>query len=256
MKYDVTIKAHEKDYYKLDLVVDSLKFLNPQPENIYIISPNGFLPNVEKYNNKLKAVLDKDVIPFIDKNRLKYRPNWTWINLVSILQDFTENDLYFDVQSDNFFTRPIDLFDENGKPKLFQSTTNPNNNYGWPQYFNFSKKVFDLEKISMGYSHIIEFIMYDKKLLKKIFEKYNSYEEMMDYIYDNINENSYPADQEIFGNLVEKYFKESYSFVPNAPIYLAGTHEINTDKNFLEQYIQAVQTQLPNAIACSYHTWI
>jgi len=33
-KYDVVIKAHYKDYHKLDLVVDSLKYLNPEPENI------------------------------------------------------------------------------------------------------------------------------------------------------------------------------------------------------------------------------
>ena len=35
--YDVVIKSHPKYYYKLDLVVESLKYLNPQPKNIYIL---------------------------------------------------------------------------------------------------------------------------------------------------------------------------------------------------------------------------
>ena len=41
-KYDVVIKSHPKDYYKLDLVVESLQYLNPQPENVYILTPDGF----------------------------------------------------------------------------------------------------------------------------------------------------------------------------------------------------------------------
>ena len=45
MKYDVVIKAHEKDYHKLSLVVNSLQYLNPQPESVYIVSSDGFRPH-------------------------------------------------------------------------------------------------------------------------------------------------------------------------------------------------------------------
>lgn len=257
MKYDVTIKAHQKDYHKLELVVNSLQYLNPEPENIYILTQDGFYPKNTIFDDKIIFIKDEQVTPYIDRSKLTHRPNWNWINLVSILQDFTENDLYLDVQSDNFFTKPIDLFDEDGRPKIFQSTVNPGNNTGHRPYFEFSENVFDLEKVSDGYSYIIEFLMYDKKLLKKLFEKYESKEKMLEVIYDNVNDGSYPADQEIFGNLVEKHFPDKYCFVPNAPVYLSGVGDgLNVTQDFLRGYISEVQSKMPHVIACSHHTWI
>ena len=257
MKYDVTIKAHQKDYHKLELVVNSLQYLNPEPENIYILTQDGFYPKNTLFDNKIVFIRDDQVTPYIDRSKLSHRPNWNWINLVSILQDFTENDLYLDVQSDNFFTKPIDLFDEYGKPKIFQSTVNPGNNIGHRPYFEFSEKVFDLEKVSDGYSYIIEFLMYDRKLLKELFKKYDSIEKMLEIIYENVNDKSYPADQEIFGNLVEKHFPDKYCFVPNAPVYLDGVGDgLNVSQEYLKEYIKQVKIQRPDVIACSHHTWI
>jgi hypothetical protein len=257
MKYDVTIKAHQKDYHKLELVVNSLQYLNPEPENIYILTQDGFYPKNTLFDNKIVFIRDDQVTPYIDRSKLNHRPNWNWINLVSILQDFTENDLYLDVQSDNFFTKPIDLFDEYGKPKIFQSTVNPGNNIGHRPYFEFSENVFDLEKVSDGYSYIIEFLMYDRKLLKELFKKYDSIEKMLEIIYENVNDKSYPADQEIFGNLVEKHFPDKYCFVPNAPVYLDGVGDgLNVSQEYLKEYIKQVKIQRPDVIACSHHTWI
>jgi hypothetical protein len=257
MKYDVVIKAHNKDYHKLELVVDSLKYLNPEPENIYILTQDGFYPKNTIFDEKIVFIKDEQVTPYIDRSRLTHRPNWNWINLVSILQEFTENDLYLDVQSDNFFTKPIDLFDDQGRPKLFQSTVNPGNNKGHRPYFEFSENVFGLEKVSDGYSYIIEFLMYDRKLLKELFKKFSSTEEMLEVIYSNVNDNSYPADQEIFGNLVEKHFPEKYCFVPNAPVYLDGVGDgLNVSQEYLKEYIKQVKIQRPDVIACSHHTWI
>jgi hypothetical protein len=253
-KYDVVIKSHPKDYFKLGLVVDSLKFINPEPENIYILSPDGFYPKNTIFDSKIIYISDDQVTPFIDRNKLKQRPNWNWINLVSLFQTFTENDLYFDVQSDNFFIKPIDLFDQFGKPKLFQSTANECNNCGHRPYFDFSEKVFDLPKIGEEYSYIIEFLMYDKKLLKKLFENYSSFEEMMEKIYNTVNQSSYPADQEIYGNLIEKYFSDKYEIVPKFPINLIGSH-IPPSYNELVSFIEENKKN-PEIVSCSYHTWL
>ncbi len=257
MKYDVVIKSHQKDYHKLELVVDSLKYLNPEPDNIYILTQDGFYPKNTIFHDKIIFIKDAQVTPYIDRARLTHRPNWNWINLVSILQEFTENDLYLDVQSDNFFTQPIDLFDEQNRPKIFQSTVNPGNNKGHRPYFQFSEKVFGLEKVSEGYSYIIEFLMYDRKLLKELFKKFDSVDNMLEVIYENIDDSSYPADQEIFGNLVEKYFPEKYCFVPNTPVHLDGVGDgLNVSQKYLEEYIKQVKIQRPDVIACSHHTWI
>ena len=255
-KYDVVIKAKPQDYHKLALVVSSLDFLNPTPQNIYIISPTGYQPKGTVFDSKIVAVRDDEVTPRIDKSRLIHRPNWNWVNLVSILQEFTENDLYLDIQSDNFFTRPIDLFDESGRPKIFQSTANDVNNNGHRPYFTFSEKVFGIEKVSYGYSYIIEFLMYDRRLLRQLFdERFKSYEDMIETVYANVTNDSYPADQEIFGNLVERYHHDKYCFVPNTQVCFHGSFQ-EVDVNSLEAYINNVKQNNPNAIACSYHTWI
>lgn len=253
-KYDVVIKSAEKDYFKLNLVVDSIQYLNPQPSKIYILSKDGYSPKGTDYESIIQPVMDSDVVPFIDRSKLRHRPNWNWINLVSLFQDFTEQDFYFDIQSDNFFLKEIDLFDPSGKPKIFRSTVNPLNVNGWEPYFNFSRSVFNLPKMSQGFSYIIEFLMYNKNMCKKLWEEYSSFDEMMKTIYLNIDDNSYPADQEIFGNLVEKYFKDQYIFVDNFPVHYTGTEGDLKLKNIVE-YINLVKTQIPHIVSCAYHTW-
>ena len=253
-KYDVIIKSHPKDYYKLDLVVESLQYLNPQPEKIYILSPDGFYPKNTSYDSKIIYIKDDEVNPYIDKNRLTHRPNWNWVNLVTILQKFTENNLYLDVQSDNFFIKPINLFDENKRPRIFQSTFNPINNVGHKQYFNFSEEVFNIPKISMGYSYIIEFLMYDKIKLKKLFEQYSDINNLLEKCYNSTNMNSYPADQEIFGNLLEKYFPEDYEFVEDFPVFHTGNH-VAPSKETLINFIKNHKYE-NKFYACSYHTYL
>ena len=198
--------------------------------------------------------MDSDIKPFIDRNKLNHRPNWNWINLVSLFQNFTEQDLYFDIQSDNFFTKKIDLFDSNGKVKIFRSTANITNVNGWKPYFNFSEKVFNLPKMSNGFSYIIEFLMYDKNHTKKLLEQYESFDILLENIYKNINNDCYPADQEIFGNLAEKYFKNDYTFIDNFPVHFVGSEK---DPSYEEvvNYIKQVKEYLPNIYSCSYHTW-
>lgn len=253
--YDVVIKSHPKDYFKLDLVVESLHYLNPQPENIYILTEDGFYPENTSYDDKIIVVKDDEVNPFIDKSRLNHRPNWNWVNLVSLFQTFTKNDLYFDVQSDNFFTQPLDLFDSSGRPKLFQSISNHCNNDGHRPYFEFSEKVFDIPKMGYGYSYIIEFMMYDRRLIKKMIEKYSSFSEMMEIIYDSINLNSYPADQEIFGNFIEKYFPEKYELVKNVSVMIRGMYQQSVNKEELIVLIDEYK-KFKEYASFSYHTWL
>ena len=179
-KYDVVIKAHPKDYYKLDLVIETFHFLNPLPDKIYILSPDGYYPEGTSFDDKIIYITDDQVEPFIDRTRLTHRPNWNWINLVSILQKFTENDLYLDVQSDNFFVKPIDLFDESGRPRIFQNSYNDINNEGHRPYFVFQERVFDIPKANKGYSYIIEFMLYDRKKLAKLMDGYKDVDDLLE----------------------------------------------------------------------------
>jgi len=136
--YDVTIKAHEKDYHKLKLVVNSLQYLNPQPKNTYII----------------------------------------------------------------------------------------------------------------------EFMMYNKILLNKLFESYGSREAFIEKVYHNIDETKYPADQEIFGNLVCNYFNDKYLHVNNFPIIRTGYHYPQMiDEKQIEQALEQIKNTNREMYAISIHTW-
>lgn len=251
MEYDVTIKSHYKDYKKLKYVVNSIKYLNPLPENIYIITDDGFVPN-SNFTDIIIPIKDLEVTPFIDKQKFKYRKNWCWVNSVSISQNFTKNDLYLDIQADNFFINNINLFEDN-KIKLFKTNHNPNNNNRWSPYFDFSKEMFGIDKITYGSSYITEFIMYDKNKLKKLWEQYESFDLALDKMYNIIGSNCYPADQEIYGNLVEKFYSKELC-IENINVLYAGGYE-NISSHYLQKYITDSKNNNPNHVACSYHTY-
>lgn len=252
--YDVVIKAHPKDYFKLNEVINRLEFLNPMFENIYLVSPDGHIPS-SKYTDLIIPIKDEEVNPKIDKSKFLHRPNWAWVNLVSLTQEFTKNDLYFDVQSDNFFTKSIDLFNLAGKPRLFKTAVNPNNNSRWSGYFNFSRDVFGIDKITYGSSYIIEFMMYDKNKLIKLFDNFKDKNEMLEEAYKKIDDYNYPADQEIYGNLIEKHFKNDYEIVGPIQTILSGDELLDQDFERVRSYIDMVERTYPDSAACSYHTW-
>ena len=251
--YDVTIKAHPKDYYKLSHVISSLKHLKPEFDNIYIISPDAYVPE-SIFSDKIIPIKDDDVVPFIDKTRFNYRYNWCWANMVSITQEFTNNDLYLDVQADNFFLNDIELFAEDGRPRLFKTKINSNNNNVWPEYFNFSKNMFGIDKVTVGSSYIIEFIMYDKNKLKSLFSPYDKHL-MIEKSYNEVSAGSYPADQEIYGNLIESRFPDSYEIVDPVETYLGGDRTQDNNIERVLNYISDIRKNYPNAIAYSHHTW-
>ena len=214
-RYDVVIKSHHKDYLKLELVIDScIKHLKPQPKNIYLITFDG-IKLKKKHESIVTHIKDRDVVPHIDRKRLKHRPNWVWVNLVSILQQNTECDLYLDVQSDNVFLQDVNVFSESGNPILFRSRANKYNCRGHLPYFRFSKEMFDNEKtIGSDYTYISEFIMYDKRILRTLVDKHfnGSVEALIEKAISIVCDDSYPADQEIYGFLVESRFADKYDY--------------------------------------------
>jgi hypothetical protein len=66
--------------------------------------------------------------------------------------------------------------------------------------------------------------------------------------------NSYPADQEIFGNLLEKYFPNDYEFVQDFPILHVG-HHIPPSKETLVNFIEKNKSE-GKFSSCSYHTYL
>ena len=172
--YDVVIKSHPKDYNKLKYVIESLKYLHPQPEGIYLISPSGFVPLEYKDDQRIHSFRDEQVLPPVDKYRILHRAGWMYQMMISLFQSATKNDLYLDVCSDNFFVGDIDLFGEDGRPIFFQSPQRKQ--YHWP-VFAFNKNVYGLpgrpnDKFHLDKpdSFIVEFMMYNRKISRELLD--------------------------------------------------------------------------------------
>ena len=105
------------------------------------------------------------------------------------------------------------------------------------------------------YSYIIEFMMYDKKILKDFFiNKFGSIDNLLLSMYENNNSFSYLGDQEFYGSLIESLYSSKYSFVDNTPVILDGSNNDITAE-FLKKYEDKVKEMYPETIAFSYHTW-
>jgi hypothetical protein len=247
-KYDTVIKSAPKDYIKLKYVINSLKHLNPQPEKIYIISPDGYLPTGTNYDDKLISVKDADVFPGCDRDRLKHRKNWVYQNFMSVFQNVTQENFYLDVQSDNFFVNDVNLF-ENGKPVFFIS---PQHSHYHQPYFTYSKTMFDLDRLSSD-SFIIEFMMYNRTITKEMLSKHQSFNNLYDKSCEIISPTCYMADQELYGNWCVKHHPDLYLIRENIKTKLLGKHYPN---NYSEQeIIEIIHKNDYEEVAISLHTW-
>ncbi len=250
--YDVLIKSGKKDNYKLPWVIESLKWLNPQPQNIYIVSPDGVLPNSVRYGSILHAVKDKDVFPGFDWKRIKHRPNWCTTCLMALFQDVTDNDLYLDVQSDNIFLEEIDLFTGN-KPNFFLSPQHKG--YHQP-YFTFSLKAFNLAKDPENQdSFIVEFVMYNKRITRELIARYDSINDFLDYAVTIIDKDCYPGDQEVHGNWCMQNHFNKHEFLYNIKtIFEWKGHPDKWTISEIERHIKKKKNK--GAVAASFHSYL
>ena len=82
---------------------------------------------------------------------------------------------------------------------------------------------------------------------------YSSIDELLECCYNNINAESYPADQEIYGNLLEKYFSSECEFVSDFPNLQRGSFTAPSREE-LEEFIENNKKQ-DNLFLCGYHTY-
>lgn len=250
-KYDVIIKSGVKDYCKLKNVINSIKFLNPQPSKIYLINPDGYRPENTNYDDKIVTVRDEEALPGCDREELKYRKNWCFSQFISLFQDVTEQDYYLDIQSDNFFLNEIDLFDEEEKPKFFMS---PQHSHYCEAYFKFMEHMFDLERIADD-SFIVEFMMYNKKITREFLKKYNNdHKIFFKEACEITKKECCISDQDSYANWCLKYHPEKYQVVRGVHTELKGKlyPETYTEEeiNDILQYYKDT-----TAVAISLHTW-
>lgn len=243
MKYDLIIPCHPKDYFKLRYCISScVEFLNPKPQNIYIVSPNEFSftsPPIPMY-----SIQDKFAIG-IDINDINFqRKNWIYQQFIKLGQDFTQNDLYLCVDSDLFFNRPIDLFDGD-RPKLFISDRDQRHQ----PYFDFMKKSHDLDR-QVDHTFINDFMLFDKKVCREIVDDLES---LLLFCNENLSDNCLLSEFELYGNYVSKHYPEKYG-KQNTKTKMFGRHENQPwQESEIEQYVEHMKST--NYDLFTMHTW-
>lgn len=267
-QYEVVIPAASKDYNKLFYVVDSLKHLDPQPNEVTIVySDNihpfemgklhGFkCPNV-KYVDESKAMnLNKWLATGFR------RPPWIYQQFIKLFNRESLTDYYMIVDSDIILNRKLDVF-SNNKPNFFLA-----NDQDHGPYFRYSHKMFGFGR-EYPYSFISEIMLFSQIFTDHLLDLYLlkhyspgsephgfSRNEIIQDLYINtcriVCDDIIPADYEIYGNMVEKHFTNIYNKVKIKSMLRGFYNE--WDNKSIENYIEEMKEK--DIDTFTLHTWI
>jgi hypothetical protein len=203
--YDIVIVSHEKDFNNIKFIVEfSQKNLKFDSIHLILSERKEFtdLKLLQTLTNKPVFLHKESDVLNVDKLRIKYRPNWIYQMLLKIFQNVTENDDFLIIESDCLILKEINFF-EGDITNLYLCR-----DQNHTPYFNFN----NLLGFGREYNHsfISEFMMYNKKIIEDLLVKSNcnSINDFLEIIYNEVNNNCYPADYELYGNFCFKYHND------------------------------------------------
>jgi hypothetical protein len=279
MDYEVVIPAAEKDFNKLNHLLSSLHYLNPQPKKVHIVH-NSEVLYILRLNDPWKVLYhnEKEVL---DLNptaaKMFRRPQWIYQQFLKLFQNITTTDDYLILDSDLIINRPLDLLDKDGKPKFFLG----NDQHHTP-YFKYSQDMFGfgreydysfiseimLFKKSMTHRLLGEFYIslrhssdygfeYDRKYMELFFNtegRENAIKELYNLTCIGATDNWIPADYEIYGNFIEKFYPDMYTKVKIKTLMKGRYINQPWQDEELEQYIEEMKGTDYDTFTA--HTWI
>ena len=239
MNYDLLMLAHPKDYTKLEYSINScMEFLNPKPDNIYLVSPT------EITSDKIQHIPDEDALP-IDCQDIKFkRKNWIYQQFIKLFQNFTENDFYLAVDSDVIFNNQQKLF-QNKKPVFFISDREQ---FHKP-YFNFMEKWSGMERV-VDHTFINDFMMFDKKICREMLPDINTF---LDYGNQVFCDQCVLSEFEMYGNYVSWAHPEMYE-IKSTKTQLNGKYQNNPwQRHEIESLI--TRNRITDLDLFTIHSW-
>jgi hypothetical protein len=265
MDYEVVIPAAPKDFNKLPYVINSLRYLNPQPRGFHVIAPWRQLGDIpwRDFNYLARIHHDKDVLPGLNPEAAHNfrRPQWVFQQFVKLFNNVTNTDRYLIVDSDLIVNRQVDLFNEQGKPIFFLGVDQNHS-----PYFRCSKETFGFGR-EYPFSFISEIMMFDKRLIPRLLDefrwKHGTFDsftgmaegitELYAFVTQRACEDWIPADYEIYGNFVEKYFPDLY-VKKHIKTNLKGKMQQNWSDEELRAYINDMKDKDYDFFTA--HTWL
>lgn len=197
--FDILIVCHQKDFQKLSMVISSVKSNVVGFDKIHIISNGKLLSD----DPQLVIHNERDILN-VDLSEIKYRPTWIYQQLLKLLQTVTKQ-WYLVIDADTIITRQISPI-ENGNAKFYFNQNNQN----YKPYFDFSEKL-KVPK-SEDNTFISEIMLFNRDYVKELFSmnELNTTEDILKFIYENVDESSQLSEYELYGNFIEKYHPNEY----------------------------------------------
>jgi hypothetical protein len=197
--FDILIVSHRKDFQKLSMVVNSIKSNIIGFDKIHIISNEKLLSDDPRV-----VIHDENDVLKVDLNRIKYRPKWIYQQLLKLLQTVT-NKWYLVIDADTIITRELSPI-ANGNGKFYFNQNSQN----YEPYFNFSNKL-KVPK-SEDNTFISEIMLFNRDYIKELFSmsNLNTTEDILEFIYENVDETSQLSEYELYGNFIKKYHSDEY----------------------------------------------
>lgn len=240
MKYDVVIPSGRRDVHRVPLCVESLKYLDPQPENIYVITPD---PSMVATGLPIQVLSDDDVFKFDRKGK---NPNWLFQQFIKLFQNITKNDCYMAVDSDTVFLRKFPVLSPNNKPMFWRLDYATNTE----EAYRFINESIGVERI-LPYSMMAHSMMFDKGICNHLLAEFiklhpNTEKQPVVHFYDWTVENMDTgrvalSEWELYANFVANRYPILYddriitgidgpvnSFVPEDIV--RGMVEVNKNK--------------------------
>jgi len=197
--FDILIVSHQKDFHKLPTVINSIKSNVVGFDKIHIISNETLLLN----DPKIIVHNERDILN-VNFNRIKYRPNWIYQQLLKLLQTVTQK-WYLVIDADTIISKQLSPI-QNGNAKFYFNENSQN----YKPYFKFSEKL-KIPKTEEN-TFISEIMLFNRDYIKELFSinNLNRIEDILEFIYENVDETSQLSEYELYGNFIKKYHPNSY----------------------------------------------
>lgn len=161
MKYDVLIPVGKRDVARVGFCVESLRWLDPQPDSVTVVTPDpALVPRLDRPG--VRVVRDSDVL---DLERVGPQGNWVFQQFIKLFQGVTENSLYMTVDSDLVFLRPFKVFADDGRP-LFWRFPLAGAHGGFQ---SFMRDAWGLEG-PKAHSMVCHMMMFDRKFVQEMLD--------------------------------------------------------------------------------------
>jgi hypothetical protein len=217
----------------------------PDIGRAFVVSPDGVKVDFSAF--PVTSLKDSEVLD-IDRTRFAYRPNWIFQQMLKLFQTVTD-DWYMVIDSDRFFNRRVDLW-QDGKPVMLMLSYDQEHG----PYFTFNQKMFGFGK-TYPHSFLSECTLYSRTLILEMLDThgYDTPKEFIEAATHVIDGGCYPAESELYGSWIWKYHPKLYTFKTIKAIF-GGKYggEKYTDK----EIEQAIAERKPQDVdVFSLHSW-